>query len=292
MKKIKGLLVIFIIILGSIFFFWNDILYFYSGSSLQLSQIEKGVDDFLIKEIEKRVSTPPPLRAAKENPQSFLTKAGVIQWANIQREQYGLPLFKENAALNISAELKAQDMFTEQYFAHSSPSGEGVGDLAKIVGYEFITIGENLAFGNFKNDEALVQGWMDSPGHRENILNARYQEIGVAVLKGIFEGRSVWLAAQHFGLPLSACPQPDETLAAKIEIKQNQIKELRETLQFLQSKIKTIRPKRGAAYNRMIEQYNTFVSQHNTLMKETDILGNEYNNQVELFNECAVGSAE
>jgi hypothetical protein len=288
MMKLKITFLIFIVILGGVFFFWEDILDFYLELSLKLPQIEKGFSNSLVKEqeAEKQISTPPPLRAVKEDPQPFLTRAGVIWWTNVQREKEGLPPLKENAKLNLSAELKIQDMFAKQYFSHYSPSGEGVSDLVESVGYEFIAIGENLALGNFQNDQALIQGWMDSPGHRENILSARYQEIGVAVLKGTFEGKSIWLAVQHFALPLSACPLVDEEIKAEIETNQEQIKELQKTLELLEVKIRTIRPRWGLVYNQAIEEYNSLVSQYNELVKETEILINRYNYQVILFNEC------
>jgi uncharacterized protein YkwD len=288
MTKFKITFLIFIVILGGVFFFWEDILDFYLELSLKLPQIEKGFSNSLVKEqeAEKQISTPPPLRATKEDPQPFLTQAGVIWWTNVQREKEGLPPLKENAKLNLSAELKIQDMFAKQYFSHYSPLGEGVNNFVESVGYEFIAIGENLALGNFQNDQALIQGWMDSPGHRENILSARYQEIGVAVLKGTFEGKSIWLAVQHFGLPLSACPLVDEELKAEIETNQEQIKELQKTLELLEVKIRTIRPRWGPVYNQAIEEYNSLVSQYNELVKETEILINKYNYQVILFNEC------
>ena len=286
MNKIK-ILIFFLIILGGIFFFRDSLLDFYSKLSLKLPQIEEGITNFLKQQVEKQVLTPPPLRAPKEDPQSFLTRAGVIEWTNIQREKYGLPPLKENLKLDSSAELKIKDMFKNQYFSHDSPSGEGVGDLVAEVGYEFIAIGENLALGNFKNDEVLVQEWMQSIGHRENILNTKYQEIGVAVAKGIFEGESTWLAVQHFGLPLSACPQPEETVETKIKENQTQIEELQETLKLLEIEIRTAKPKRGAIFNQKVEQYNALVSQYNILIQETEILINQYNNQVRLFNECA-----
>ncbi|MFQ6049481.1 MAG: CAP domain-containing protein [Candidatus Paceibacterales bacterium] len=290
MKKFSKLFIIFIIFLGVFLFFWNDLLDIYSELSLRLPQIEKGVTEFLIKETEKQISIPPPLRAEREAPEAFLTHTGIIQWTNIQREKYGLPSFMENKTLNAMAEKKVQDMFEKQYFAHYSPLGVGMEDLAKSARYEFIAIGENLAFGNFQDDEVLVQAWMDSPGHRENILNDDYQEIGVAVSKDIFDGESTWLAVQHFGLPLSACPQLDETLETKIGTNQNQIKELQKTLEALLVKIQTMKPKRGRAYNQKIEQYNALASQYNTLIEETEVLVNKYNNQVRLFNECAAGA--
>jgi len=288
MRKLT-LILIFIIFLGGILFFRDDLLNLYFELSLRLPQIEKGTADFSIKEIERKILTPPPLRAPEEAPEAFLTREGVIQWTNIQRAEYGLPPLKESAKLDSSAEIKVEDMFENQYFAHSSPSGVGVKELTEMVGYEFIAIGENLALGNFQNDETLVQGWMDSPGHRENILNTQYQEIGVAVIKGLFKGQTTWLAVQHFGLPLSACSQPDETLKTEIEKNQNQIVELQQTLEVLQTEIQTMRLKRGPAYNQKIEQYNTIVSQYNNLVDETKVLISRYNAQVKSFNDCVTG---
>jgi len=301
MRKFKILLSVFIILLGSVLFFRNDILNLYQALrenlydlvypklSLQLPQIEKEITDGLIKEAEKEISIPPPLRAEEEAPGAFLTRVGVIEWTNLQREKYGLPSLKESAKLNLSAELKVQDMFQNQYFGHESPSGEGVADLAEKFTYKFLAIGENLALGNFQNDKALVDGWMDSSGHRANILSSSYQEIGVAVGAGIFEGKTTWLAVQHFGLPLSACPQPNLSLKEKINENQKQILELQRELLALEAEIRITRPKRDKEYIQKIEQYNALVSQYNSLVEETKILINKYNSQVNLFNQCVVG---
>jgi len=286
MKK-SILFLILIIIFGSVLFFWNDILDFYFKLTLRLPQVEERVA--LIQEVEKQIVTPPPLKAVEEVPKTFLTQAGIIQWTNIQREKYGLPPLKESPELDASAVMKAQDMLVKQYFGHLSPSGEGVADLVKIVGYQFIAIGENLALGNFQDDEILVEGWMDSPGHRQNILSLQYQEIGVAVLQGEFKGKTTWLAVQHFGLPLTACPQPPKAILTKIEINQAQMKELEITLRELRLEIEGLRPKWGPIYSQKVEQYNNLVSQYNEILTQTEDLINQYNNQVILFNECAAG---
>ena len=180
-------------------------------------------------------------------------------------------------------------MLAKQYFAHLSSSGEGVADLTEKAGYQFIAIGENLALGNFQDDETLVQEWMDSPGHRQNILSLQYQEIGAAVLEGEFEGKITWLAVQHFGLSLTVCPQPSEAILAEITANQAQMKEMEITLKELQSEIRTLRPKWGPVYNQKVEQYNNLVSQYNGLLSQTEDLINQYNNQVILFNQCAAG---
>jgi len=285
MRKFGLLLLFLIVILGGVIFFWNDILYFYKN--LSLPKIEEKVGNLITQEIEKQVSTPPPLRAEKENPQSFLTRRGVVQWTNTQRAKYGLQPLKENTKLDASAEIKAQNMLKNQYFAHESPTGARVDDLVVSVGYDFIAIGENLALGNFKDDETLVQAWMDSPGHRANILNNKYQEIGVAVVKGLFQGETTRLAVQHFGMPLSSCPQPDENLKAKIESNNQEIQTVQVNLESLKIEIQNMKPRYKEAYNQKIEQYNTLVSQYNSLNAETENLINKYNIQIKAYNQCA-----
>lgn len=289
MKRI-GVLFSILVILSALLFFWNDIADLYFQIFTKLPQIEKGLTDFFIETTEKDITLPPPLRASDESLQSFLTKAGVIEWTNNQREKYGLPKLSENQELDQSAEAKVRDMLENQYFAHDSPSDLGVADLAEQFDYQFIAIGENLALGNFENDEILVQAWMDSPGHRANILNSRYQEIGVAVLRGVFEGRLTWLAVQHFGLPLSACPQPEETLKLTIDANQGIIDALINEIESLEAEIKNMWPKRGPAYQQKVDEYNELVAQYNLLIDKTRAIIDEYNSQIRLFNECISGT--
>ncbi len=302
MKK-KLLFLIILLILGSIFVFWNDLLGYYSRISLALPKIEKGLTELVIEKAREKIALPEPLRSCsfqnssnseiktceKEDEEAFLTRSEVIKWTNTQREKYGLPPLKENNLLDSMADEKVQDMFEKQYFAHESPLGFGVDDLAENFGYQYIAIGENLALGNFENDEVLLQGWMDSHGHRENILNPRYQEIGVWVAKGVFAGKTTWLAVQHFGLPLSACPVTNEALKLKIENNQAQIEILKNALNQMENEIKTIRSRRGFGYEQKINEYNNLVSEYNELLAQTKLLIEQYNTEVKLFNDCVSG---
>ena len=186
-------------------------------------------------ELQGKSDTPGALRvpdnflSSKKN--IILSKDKVIEFTNKQRSENGsLEPLTENLKLDLSAEKKLQDMFDGQYFEHESPSGVKVGDLGEEVGYEYILIGENLALGNFKDDESLVLAWMNSPGHRANILNEHYKEIGVAVGSGIFEGRNVWLAVQHFGTPRNVCSKVDTVLYNQINIDQAKIKDMNSEL--------------------------------------------------------------
>ncbi|MBI1971646.1 MAG: hypothetical protein HYS52_02255 [Candidatus Wildermuthbacteria bacterium] len=244
--------------------------------------------DFVVQEIEKFISAPPPLRGPETPPQaaSVLTKQGVLQWTNVHRFQSGLVSLLSNARLDVAASKKLQDMFARQYFAHVAPTGEGAGDLAKDAGYEFISIGENLALGNYQDDKALAQAWMDSPGHRANILKGSHREIGIAVGKGIFEEKELWLAVQIFGAPSSLCPRPDVPLQTQIEDAQLEIGGIENELSQMREEIENTRPKRGQEYNAKVDEYNALVNQYNTLVQGAKTLVETYNTQVRVFNNC------
>jgi len=278
MRKIGAILLILFSFLGIFLISKYIFLPFSSEKLLQFSTIQEE-----IKQTKQEISLPPPLRLDKESKEAFLTKEGVIKWTNLQREKYGLPPLKENPKLDASAAIKTEEMFAKQYFAHISPTGEGVADLSKSTGYDFILIGENLALGNFENDEALVSAWMNSPGHRENILNQKYQDIGVSVLKCFFDGKMTWLAVQHFGLSLDACPQPDQNIKIKIDLNKEKINEKEKTLENLIDNIKNVKGLQKKSY---IEEYNNLVNQYNNLVEETRILTDQYNAQVKIFNDC------
>lgn len=287
MKKISVILILLILV-GLGFYFRADLLNFYDRLAKNFPDIEKISLDQLVNDIQKQVSAPPPLRLNQEESPAVLTKLGVIKWTNLQRAANGglLPLIS-NAKLDAAALAKAQDMFKNQYFEHVSPAGAGPEDLAKKVGYDFIAFGENLAMGNFKDEQALVQAWMNSPGHRANILNTRYREIGVAVLKGVFEGQTTWIAVQEFGFPLSACPQPDAALKSQIEIYKKQVDGLIGLIDEKRSEIENTRFGSRPRYNQAVSQYNDLVSQYNSLTSQIKSLINNYNSQVSQFNACA-----
>ena len=267
-------------------------MFFWPFSQLEFLEVEI-VSPKIAKLAEKEISAPPPLRTAeeKETFQTVLSRLEIIEWTNIQRKKYGLPVLKENSKLNAAAQAKTEDMFQNQYFSHYSPSGEGAGDLAEDFGYEFLTIGENLAMGNFQDNETLVEAWMASVGHRENILSKKYQEIGVAVQKGIFNGKSVWLAVQHFGLPSSACLQPSEIIRLQIEQKKQELEELQSLLLEIQTELRTIRPRWGSDYQQKSEEYNNLVERYNNLLIEAEVFINQYNAQVQQFNQCVADFA-
>jgi uncharacterized protein YkwD len=239
----------------------------------------------------KDVSAPPPLRAQEAAPISNLTQEGVLAWTNAaRRNNGGLAALALNAQLNVAAEAKLQDMFAKQYFAHISPSNVGPGDLATRAGYDFLSEGENLALGNFTDDQALVQAWMNSPGHRANILG-KYNEIGIAVGQGTYEGNSTWLAVQEFGRPLSACAQADPALKAKINADKASLDQLKAQADAARAAFEALpKPQNNEqvdAYNAKIGAYNAVVEQIRTLGQQVNGEVTVYNGQVQAANACA-----
>lgn len=234
-----------------------------------------------------RVTPPPPTPEPEPRPASLLTQTGIILQTNLQRQENSLGFFKGDASLNAMAGKKADDMCEKQYFAHVSPSGVGVADLADSFGYDYLSVGENLALGSFASDQAVVLAWMNSPGHRANILNSKFTEIGVGVARCVFEGRSTWLAVQHFGKPASDCPKPDAALSRSIDENKLQLADMRDRLVILKSEIEASDPDTDPDYNTKVGTYNSLVKEYNGFIGETRILINQYNNQIAVFNACA-----
>lgn len=122
----------------------------------------------------------------------------LIELTNIERQKLGLAILKENKALDEAAKLKAANMFSENYWSHFAPSGKTPWDFILGSGYNFSYAGENLA-KNFYSEEEVVVAWMNSPAHKENIANSKYQDIGMAVVEGVLNGQKTTLVVQMFG---------------------------------------------------------------------------------------------
>lgn len=105
-------------------------------------------------------------------------EAEVIRLVNDIRKQNGLQPLTANWELSRVARYKSQDMVDKRYFSHTSPTYGTPFQMIKSFGIPFRTAGENIAYG-YATPKAVVDGWMNSSGHRANILNASYKQIGV-----------------------------------------------------------------------------------------------------------------
>ncbi len=106
----------------------------------------------------------------------------VIRLVNAERAKYGLSPLSENWELSRVARYKSQDMKDKRYFSHTSPTYGSPFQMMKSFGISYRSAGENIAMGQ-RTPEAVVKAWMNSQGHRANILNASYTEIGVGYVK-------------------------------------------------------------------------------------------------------------
>jgi uncharacterized protein YkwD len=125
-------------------------------------------------------------------------RAEVLARVNEARKRAGVPPLRSNAHLDQAAQRHAEDMLARNYFAHQSPERKTVRERARAAGYDWRAIGENIAEGQFTVDE-VMDTWMHSPGHRRNILDPDFRELGVGLALGRSGGRYWIVWAQAFG---------------------------------------------------------------------------------------------
>ncbi len=221
---------------------------------------------------------------------NIISATAIIDLTNMERATVAnLPPLKENVLLDAAAEMKLNDMFNNQYFAHISPSGVGPGDLALKAGYNYVVEGENLAEGDFTSATNLLNAWMASPGHRANILNVRYINIGVAVRQGMYQGQEVWMAVQEFGKPLSSCPVISAVLHQEIITNQTKATSLSQQLNTIKQELMTTAtgtPEENSVYNQIAQDYNGDVTIYNAVVARLKVEIPTYNDEVQAFNAC------
>ncbi len=133
-------------------------------------------------------STPTTSTSTNGDYSAFQKK--VLELVNVERSKNGLKPLTMNANLSKTATLKSQDMAKLNYFSHTSPTYGSPFDMMKKYGISYRTAGENIAMGQ-TTPEQVMQGWMNSPGHRANILNSSFTQLGVGVAKNS-NGQLYW----------------------------------------------------------------------------------------------------
>jgi len=131
----------------------------------------------------------------------------LLEDTNKERVDYHLTSLTYNKKLALAAQKKANNMFLENYWAHYSPEGESPWDFIIATGYRYEYAGENLA-KNFLFSQDVVNAWMKSPSHRENMLRPQYSQVGFAVKDGILNGEKTTLVVQMFAKPMVKNSQP------------------------------------------------------------------------------------
>ena len=148
----------------------------------------------------------------------------VVNLTNQKRSEAGLSALSLNQELSAAAYTKGRDMIDKDYWAHVSPDGTQPWKFFNDFGYKYKFAGENLA-RDFSNASTAVEAWMNSPTHKENILNPKYKEIGIGIVEGDLAGSDTTVIVQFFGAtyvdkvvaPI-AVAQKTEEIEEKVEI--------------------------------------------------------------------------
>lgn len=129
-----------------------------------------------------------------------ITTPKLFELSNKEREKQSLPPLQYNAELAEAARKKAADMFAKDYWAHFAPDGTTPWSFMLSSGYQYEYAGENLA-KNFLFSQGVVDAWMNSQTHKENMLRKEYTEVGYGVVNGVLNGEETTLVVQMLGAP-------------------------------------------------------------------------------------------
>lgn len=168
---------------------------------------------------------------------SQISPEEIVRLTNEKRATQGAPALQLDSQLSAAAAAKAADMMARDYWAHVSPAGSQPWFFITEAGYSYRYAGENLA-RDFSDGPAIVQAWMDSPTHRENLLNSNYRDIGIAVVDGKLGDRDTTLVVQFFGTKPSAVASIGSSATKIIAVKPVQAASIT-----MNSELKTQNPK-------------------------------------------------
>jgi hypothetical protein len=201
---------------------------------------------------------------------------------NSVRSENGHAPLKHNRLLDKIAEARVRDMFEKQYFNHISPTGEGPSDVAQRIGYSYRRLAENIAGGSFASSRKIVDSWMQSQGHRDNILSGETDEIGVAFDKGVLNGSEVIIAVQIFGKQSSSlagtpamksCTEPGSDYLMQIAKERAEVGDLNNRVAGMRKELSTDR------------QELEILQQYTGRRAEASVAVADYNAKVQRFNE-------
>lgn len=267
-------------------------------STTTVPDVKKTVTPKVVSTVKPVIAPPPVFSFPTSTPSITIVddsnggpgqNSTILTLTNKERSRESLSVLKSNYLLDKIADLRLEDLFDNQYFEHESPDGKDVSSLAKVVGYDYLLIGENLALGNFAGDQGIVEAWMESPGHRANIVNPKYTELGVAKRNGQFNGKNVTIAVQIFGEPSNVCAKPNPATkelisnsTATITKMQTEAKKMYDALNAIKSDPNLDR----SYYNQKVQEYNYFAKQVNDAVVTLKSIVDQYNLAVNQYNSC------
>lgn len=139
----------------------------------------------------------------------------VVRLTNEKRAQNGLHALVLDSTLSAAAIAKGNDMLAKGYWAHFAPDGTSPWSFFLSFGYKYKYAGENLA-RDFASSEAAVSAWMNSPSHKDNILNSNYRDVGIGVVEGPLNGVDTTIIVQFFGTKMTTVPEIETAKSVSI----------------------------------------------------------------------------
>lgn len=219
-----------------------------------------------------------------------ITASNIIYFTNQERVARELRPLKYNSQLSKSAQAKGTDMIRYNYFAHESPepTHHNFSYFIDQQNYQFIRISENLAMGEFTTAQEVVTAWMNSPGHRANILYANYRDIGVSISqKKNKNGENDIIIVQHFGTPKTNCVDIPQELTRQLESISNEASQAKEKAAALKEEIDSqVNLFDDQKLNDLIGIYNTTIRSYNALAQKFEAITNTYNTEAKKYNAC------
>ncbi len=164
---------------------WKTVLKQYEPAEKPTATVEKPAP------APEPIPAPAPVENNNAGSSSNLTyEQKVVELVNVERQKAGLPALKMDASISNVARAKSKDMAVNNYFAHQSPTYGSAGDMLRQYGISWHAWGENIAAGQ-STPEIVVNAWMNSSGHRANILSSNFSKIGVGYVTSS-SGRPYW----------------------------------------------------------------------------------------------------
>lgn len=222
---------------------------------------------------------------------SEINSKNILSIINKERNERGLRSLAFDYELNISAQKKSQDMLSNAYFAHTRLDGKPFTYFIDYAGYDYIKTSENLARGNFTTSSEIVEAWMNSIGHRQNILDSTMVDTGIGIVFGEYKGSDTYFITQHFGRPRGTCPIIEKYLEPEIRINNLKGKALYAEIKTLQKTIDEILNNNPSEQDRLQvkeleKSLDTKITEYNSIVDSVQSLTLIYNTQVKAFNEC------
>lgn len=147
-----------------------------------------------------------------------VSETELLALVNEERARNNLPPLVLDTSLEDAARRKASDMFSKNYWAHFAPDGTTTPwKFIKDSGYNYTVAGENLAKG-FTDSGSIVNAWMASQTHRDNILSSKYHDVGFAIVEGNLQGEDTLLVVEMFGSKQFSAPAPIAQVAEASQV--------------------------------------------------------------------------